>query len=96
MHGLRIAPRDWQSHWAAVLISIGFIRLQADANVYVHLIYQVYILAYVDYLLVIGAKQRVESIIKQLLEKFLMKHTGDLNSEGGHGQLSWTTIGSIG
>ena len=47
-----------------------------------HLIYQVYILAYVDDLLVIGSKQRVESIIKQLLEKFLMKHTGDLNSEG--------------
>ena len=27
MYGLRSAPRDWQTHWASVLLFVGVLRL---------------------------------------------------------------------
>ena len=82
MYGLRSAPKDWQAHWAAVLLSIGFIRLQSDANVYMHREFAVYILAYVDDLMIIGLQIFIDKVLPLLKEKFLMKATGELNSEG--------------
>ena len=82
MHGLRSAPQDWQSHWAAVLAGIGFIRLQADANVYMHTELQVYILAYVDDMMAIWTLWAINQTLPRLKENFPIKATGELNSEG--------------
>ena len=82
MYGLRSAPKDWQVHFATILLGIGFIRLQSDPNVYMHSEFQVYILAYVDDLMIIGALWCIQKILPLLKEKFLIKSTGELNSEG--------------
>ena len=55
MYGLRSAPTDWQTHWASILLSIGFLRRQSDVNVYMHTELQLYILAYVDDRMIIGS-----------------------------------------
>ena len=91
MYGLRSSPKDWQTHWATVLATLCFLRLQSDANVYVHLALQIYILVYVDDLMIIGRRENIEQILKSLKEYFLIKDTGELNSEG----CSVTLLGRI-
>ena len=82
MYGLRSAPRDWQTHWASIIISIGFLRLQSDANVYMHLELIVYILAYVDDLMNIGTLLAIRQVLPLLQKHFLSKDTGNLDHEG--------------
>ena len=55
MYALRSAPKDWQTHWASVQLSIGFLRLRPNANVYMHTELQVYIIVYVGDIMIIGA-----------------------------------------
>ena len=79
MYGLRSAPRDWQTHWASILMSIGFLRLQYDANIYMHLELVVYILAYVDDLMIIGTNIAIRQVLPLLQKHFLIKETGNLD-----------------
>ena len=82
MYGLRSSPRDWQIHFASILIALGFKRLQSDANIYVHFEYCLFLLAYVDDLLIIGPLKWVEKILAELALKLLIKATGNLDHEG--------------
>ena len=43
---------------------------------------QVYILAYVDDLMIIGTLQSIRQVLVQLQKHFLIKETGDLDHEG--------------
>ena len=47
-----------------------------------HMEFPVYILAYVDDLMIIGTLICINKILPLLKEKFLIKATGELNSEG--------------
>ena len=70
MYGLRSSPRDWQTHLAQVLESLGLKRLQSHANVYVLFEWQVYILAHVDDLMAIGLREHVDRVLSKLFELF--------------------------
>ena len=57
VYGLRTAPRDWQDHFSQVMELMNFIRLKSDGNVYINLLLQVIILAYVDDLFILASLQ---------------------------------------
>ena len=82
MYGLRSSPRDWQIHFAQALRLLGFVRLQSDANIYVNWELMIYILAYVDDLLIIGPLMVIEEMVIKLAVKLLIKATGNLDEEG--------------
>jgi len=82
MYGLRTSPAEWQKHFADTMAELKFVRLQSDANVYVNYEELVFILAYVDDLMVMGPDEAAEEIITKLKEKFLLKQTGTLSNEG--------------
>ena len=82
MYGLRTSPKDWQHHFAIVLAAMNFKRLQSDPNVYVLITLQVYILAYVDVLLVVGPGEALRRVLDMLHLKFLLNETDTMNDEG--------------
>ena len=82
MYGLRTAPRDWQLHFAQVMHSLGFTRLQSDANVYIHYVKCIIGYVYVDDLLLLGHPAVIDEMIELLKKHFLIKHTGELDSDG--------------
>ena len=58
MYGLRQAPKLWQEHFAEVMTSkLGFRRCKSDPNLYRHESGKLYVLAYVDDLLVVGTDE---------------------------------------
>ena len=61
---------------------MGFRRLKSDSNVYVHGMLQVIVLAYFDDLMVFGDPSHIAQLDEQLQAKFLIKRTGELNTEG--------------
>ena len=56
--------------------------MKADGNVYVHTIFMVIILAYVDDLMVFGMLEHIKQIEEQLKYIFLIKVAGNLNEQG--------------
>ncbi|MCP4192560.1 MAG: hypothetical protein GY768_18250, partial [Planctomycetaceae bacterium] len=82
MYGLRSSPKDWQTHFAKIMSTLGFRRLQSDANVYVDTVRGVYILVYVDDLLVLGDVTVVQTVIGRLANEFLLKRIGALDKDG--------------
>ena len=66
MYGLRQAPK------------LGFRRCKSDPNLYCHESGRLYVLAYVDDLLVVGTDEMRKSFMSQLSEEVLLKETGQL------------------
>ena len=79
MYGLRQAPKLWQEHFAEVMTTkLGFRRCKSDPNLYRHESGRLYVLAYVDDLLVVGTDEMRKSFMSQLSEEVLLKETGQL------------------
>ena len=79
MYGLRQAPKLWQEHFAEVMTTkLGFRRCKSDPNLYCHESGRLYVPAYVDDLLVVGADEMRKSFMSQLSEEVLLKETGQL------------------
>ena len=79
MYGLRQAPKLWQEHFADVMISkLGFRRCKSDPNLYRHESGKLYVLAYVDGLLVAGTDEMRKQFMSRLSEEVLLKETGQL------------------
>ena len=79
MYGLRQAPKLWQEHFAEVMTTkLGFRRCKSDPNLYCHESGRLYVLAYVDDLLVVGTDEMRKSFMSQLSEEVLLKETGQL------------------
>eukprot|EP00438_Fugacium_kawagutii_P000228 Skav212273 [mRNA] locus=scaffold732:198163:199647:- [translate_table: standard] len=81
LYGLRNAPRLWQDHFASVMQSNDFSRCKSDPNLYVHKTKKLYVLAYVDDLMVFGSDEDVKQLYADLSKDLLVKQTGEL-SEG--------------
>ena len=81
LYGLKNSPRLWQDHFAAVMKKLGFSRMKSDPNLYVHVQKRVYVLAYVDDLMVFGSRAAIDHFTKELSKDLLLKITGQL-SEG--------------
>ena len=79
MYGLRQAPKLWQEHFAEVMTSkLGFRRCKSDPNLYCHASGKLYVLAYVDDLLVVGTDEMRKDFMSRLSEEVLLKETGQL------------------
>ena len=79
MYGLRQAPKLWQEHFAEVMTTkLGFRRCKSDPNLYCHESSRLYVLAYVDDLLVVGTDEMRKSFMSQPSEEVLLKETGQL------------------
>ena len=70
------------SPFALTAQSVGFTRVQSDANIYLHFELLVIIFVYVDDLLVLGIRTSIDKIFKLLNDRFLIKRTGHLNDDG--------------
>ena len=69
MYGLRQAPKLWQEHFAEVMTTkLGIRRCKSDPNLYCHESGRLYVLAYVDDLLVVGTDEMRKSFMSQLSE----------------------------
>ena len=75
MYGLRQAPKLWQEHFAEVM---SFRRCKSDPNLYCHESDRLYVLAYVDDLLVVGTEEMRKDFMSKLSEEVLLKETGKL------------------
>eukprot|EP00438_Fugacium_kawagutii_P005573 Skav228719 [mRNA] locus=scaffold1830:163434:164903:- [translate_table: standard] len=78
LYGLRNAPRLWQDHFASVMQSNNFVRCKSDPNLYVHSTKKLYVLAYVDDLMVFGSDDDVKQLVTDLSKDLLVKQTGEL------------------
>ncbi|PKU66732.1 Retrovirus-related Pol polyprotein from transposon TNT 1-94 [Dendrobium catenatum] len=82
IYGLKQSPRQWYSTLTEHVISLGFTCSQADPSLltYQHTNIQMYLLIYVDDLLITGNnKQAISAFITQLGARFNLKHLGLAN-----------------
>ena len=74
MCGLRQAPKLWQEHFAEVMTSkLGFRRCKSDPNLYCHESGKLYVLAYVDDLLVVGTEECERNSCPDCQKRFCSK-----------------------
>ncbi|KAI0509952.1 hypothetical protein KFK09_010552 [Dendrobium nobile] len=79
IYGLKQAPRQWYNTFTSFLASLGFSHSKADPSL---MIYrkeqiQIFLLVYVDDILITGNNQEcIRSILTRLSNKFSMKHLG--------------------
>ena len=78
MYGLKQAPALWQTHFAKTMISLGFHGCKTDPNLYCHSSKELYVLHYVDDLLVCGNPERIKIFTEQLSKEVLLKVEGAL------------------
>ena len=79
MYGLRQAPKLWQGHFAELMTSkLGFRRCKSDPNRYCHESGKLYVLAYVDDLLVVGTDEMRKDFMSRQSEEDLLEETGQL------------------
>jgi len=81
LYGLKSSPKLWQTHFASTMSKFDFERCKSDANLYRHVDGDLYVLCYVDDLLIVGEKSRVDSTFALLSSELVMKNTGTLCEE---------------
>ena len=81
LYGLKNAPKLWQQHLASTLESKGFQRMKSDPNLYFHAKRKIYLLCYVDDLMLFGERKAVADLVADLQKELLLRVTGEL-SEG--------------
>ena len=81
LYGLKNAPKLWQQHLASTLESKGFQRMKSDPNLYFHAKRKIYLLCYVDDLMLFGERKAVADLVADLQTELLLRVTGEL-SEG--------------
>ena len=82
LYGMKSSPRMWQDHFSSCMQKFDFIRCKSDANLYKHSDGNLFVLCYVDDLLIVGEKDKAEATFQLLSSEFLMKQTGTLCNEG--------------
>ena len=79
LYGLKNIPRLWHDHFASVMKKNNFRRMKSDPNLYVHNTKKLYVLCYVDDLMVFGSDSDVPKVIEDLSQDLLVKVTGQLS-----------------
>ena len=78
MYGLKTAPKAWQDYIAELLKELGFTRCKSDSNLYYHKEMKVYLLLYVDDVLVFGKRKEAQFLFDELAKRVLLRSTGEL------------------
>eukprot|EP00971_Amphidinium_carterae_P107345 2126690-Amphidinium_carterae.1 len=78
LYGLRTSPKHWQERLSAILQKLGFTRLKSDACVFANKQSSIYLMAYVDDLLVVGDNVATKLLLKQFQQHLELKHTTQL------------------
>ena len=78
MYGLKQAPALWQQHFCSTMLKLGMRRCKADPNLYCHPSGDLYVLCYVDDLLVCGKHQLAVQFTKDLEKEVLLKIEAEL------------------
>ena len=73
MYGLKQAPALWQIRFAKVMTELGFHRCKTDSNLYCRKSTELYVLRYVDDLLVCGTPERTKEFTDKLSQEVLLK-----------------------
>ncbi|KAJ4757139.1 hypothetical protein LUZ62_067514 [Rhynchospora pubera] len=82
LYGLKQAPRAWFQKLSTSLIEIGFVASSYDPSLFIakHQNHTLFILVYVDDILVTGSSpQMISTCVHQLQQKFAVKDLGSLN-----------------
>ncbi|WVZ79627.1 hypothetical protein U9M48_027185, partial [Paspalum notatum var. saurae] len=82
LYGLKQAPRAWYSRFASHLLSLGFHETKSDTSLFVfhHGSDTVYLLLYVDYIVLTASSEGLlRRIIGALQQEFSMKDLGELH-----------------
>lgn len=82
IYGLKQAPRAWYSELKSYLLTAGFRNSMADTSLFIckHGAYYIYILVYVDDILVTGSNSLlVQRVIDALANRFSIKDMGNLS-----------------
>jgi len=82
LYGLKSSPQLWQAHFANVMERANFVRCKSDANLYRHSDGNLFVLCYVDDLLIVGEEEKTRSTFEILSHELVMKKTGQLEKEG--------------
>ncbi|PKU66914.1 Retrovirus-related Pol polyprotein from transposon TNT 1-94 [Dendrobium catenatum] len=80
IYGLKQAPRQWYNTFTSHLVSLGFTHSNADPSllVFKHNDIQIYLLMYVDDILITGNNPTlISDIISKLSVQLTMKHLGE-------------------
>ena len=78
LYGLKEAPKCWNRTLNEFLKSKGFYRSKIDDCMYTNR--KVYLLIYVDDLLITGATEDVEEVVKKITERFRIRDLGEVKS----------------
>ena len=89
MYGLKQAPALWQQHFCSTMLKLGMRRCKADPNLYCHSSGDLYVLCYVDDLLVCGKHELAVQFTKDLEKEVLLKIEAELKP-GKSVKISWT------
>jgi hypothetical protein len=82
IYGLKQAPRAWFNRLSTFLLELGFKGSLVDTSLFIYLqgSIQIYMLVYVDDILITGTHpQVIQSIIAQLQQEFSLKDLGPLS-----------------
>ncbi|KAG8491814.1 hypothetical protein CXB51_015041 [Gossypium anomalum] len=82
LYGLRQAPRAWFEKLRHFLISVGFVCLKPDASLFIWVRSDstLYVLVYVDDIIIIGSMSTsIDWFIRLLNDEFSLKDMGDLH-----------------
>ena len=81
LYGLRTAPLAWNKHLNSTLTTVlGLRQCKTDCCLYIHDKLKLYLLVYVDDLLVVSCKQEHSDwLFTELGKHLLLKHTGTLS-----------------
>lgn len=81
IYGLRQAPRAWYNALSSALLAFGFVQSMADSSLFIYNrgIIRIFVLAYVDDLIITGSCSAVIAKITQhLMKSFIVKDLGPL------------------
>ncbi|CAH9068709.1 unnamed protein product [Cuscuta epithymum] len=82
LYGLKQAPRAWFHWFSGFLLSRGFTQSRSDSSMFIYRTNSqvVYILLYVDDILITGSSTSfVSSVVNTLAHQFAMKDLGDVH-----------------
>ena len=78
LYGLKQAPREWFQEANTFFQSVGFHSTDADPNLFIR--NSVYILLYVDDMLIAGRKDDVTAVKQQIAAKWKCKDLGPITT----------------